>query len=78
MENDIEERLKGWIPFPCGCKANVFAYEDARGRISTACPVCGKFCSFYPEEMTAAVSGPVKGAIRKLKMRGSSPSRLGP
>ena len=78
MENNIEEGLKGMIAFPCGCKASVLVYEGAKGKISTQCPICGKFCSFYPEEMTAEISGPVRGASRKLKTRGTSPSRLGP
>ena len=76
-EKDDFGELKGMIAFPCGCKAKVLIYEGSKGKFSTPCPICGKFALFYPEQMTAEVSGPARGASRKLN-KGLSPSRLGP
>ena len=51
------------IAFPCGCKAKVLIYEGSKGKISMPCPICGKFALFYPEQMTAEVSGPACGVF---------------
>ena len=77
-DNDDFGEMKGMIPFPCGCKANVLVYEGSKGKFSTPCPICGEISLFYTAEMTAEVSGPYRGARRKLNKRGFSPSRLGP
>ena len=46
METDIYENLRGYIPFPCGCKAKILVYEGTTGKTSTQCPICGKFSVF--------------------------------
>ena len=72
-DKDEFGEMKGMIPFPCGCKASVLVFEETKGRISTPCPICGKISLFYTAEMTAEVTGPERGAFRKLN-KGLSPS----
>ena len=70
--------LKGMIDFPCGCKAKVLIYEGSKGQFSVQCPICGKFTLFDSGAMSAVTTKPARGAVQKLNMRGTSPSRLGP
>ena len=70
--------LKGMIDFPCGCKAKVLIYEVSKGQFSVPCPICGKFTLFDSGTMSAVTVKAARGAVRKLNMRGPSPSRLGP
>ena len=81
MLEEKEEELgepSGMIDFPCGCSAKILVYEGSAGKISTPCPICRKYALFYTEQMTAKVVGPARGAVKKIKLRGLSPSRLGP
>lgn len=66
QEVDIELNLKGAIRYACGCKAQILVYEGARGQTSIQCPVCGKYCLFDYDTMTAKRVKPLrKGRIRK-------------
>ncbi|MBO5543602.1 MAG: hypothetical protein J5949_03095 [Oscillospiraceae bacterium] len=77
-KNEDSGELKGMIDFPCGCKAKALIYKDSKGRFSVRCPVCGKYTRFDSDTMSAETIGAVRGATRKLKIRGLSPRRLGP
>ena len=76
-EEELGE-LKGMIDFPCGCKARALIYEGSKGQFSVPCPICGKFTLFDSGSMSAVTTQPMRGAVHKLKIRGTSPSQLGP
>ena len=69
MENDIYENLRGYIQFPCGCKAKILVCEGTTGKTSTQCPICGKFSVFDFKTMTAERVKPARRVIQQLNLR---------
>jgi len=71
LEIDINEGLRGYIDYPCGCKAKILVYEGTTGKTSVQCPVCGKYSVFFYETMTAERAKAAKGAVQTIKLRRS-------
>lgn len=69
MEIDINEGLRGYIQYPCGCKAKILVYEGTVGKTSIQCPVCGKYAVFYYDEMCAERAKPARGAIERMNLK---------
>lgn len=69
MEEDILMNLRGYIEYPCGCKAKVLVYNDAHGTTSVQCPICGKYAMFNYDGMTAVITKAARGAVHKLAAR---------
>lgn len=69
MTDNIFEGLRGYIEYPCGCKAKILVYDDARGSTSIQCPVCKKYAVFNYDRMTAVVAKAAKGAVHTMKLR---------
>lgn len=69
MTDDIMEDLRGYIEFPCGCKAKILVYNDAHGTTSIQCPVCGKFAIFNYDSMSAVKSKAARGATLRFSRR---------
>ena len=40
MTDNIFDGLRGYIEYPCGCKAKILVYNDAHGTTSIQCPIC--------------------------------------
>lgn len=59
---EIQEKLKGAISFPCCRKEKKMVYAGARGRVSDKCPRCGKTSLFDLEKMTSRRCKPVRFA----------------
>ena len=68
MTDDIYEDLRGYIEYPCGCKAKELVYNDAHGTTSIKCPVCGRFAVFNYDSMTASVCKVAKGAVSRIQL----------
>ncbi len=69
MTDNIFEGLRGYIEYPCGCKAKILVYDDARGSTSIQCPVCKKYAVFNYDSMTAVIAKAAKGAVHTMKLR---------
>lgn len=69
MTDNIFEGLRGYIEYPCGCKAKILVYDDAQGSTSIQCPVCKKYAVFNYNSMTAVVAKAAKGAVHTMKLR---------
>jgi len=69
LETDIYEGLRGYIPFPCGCKSKILVYEGTAGKTSTQCPICGKYAVFFYDTMSAERIKPARGAVQKLNLK---------
>ena len=68
-EVDIYEGLRGYIRYPCGCKAKILVYEGTCGKTSIRCPICGRYAVFYYDSMTAEKAKATCGAISFLKRK---------
>lgn len=68
MEQNVYDDLRGFISFPCGCRGNakVLVYNNTHGRVSSPCPICGKFAIFNYDTMAAEPAPMVKGAIKNF------------
>lgn len=69
MTDNIYEDLRGYIEYPCGCKAKILVYNDAHGTTSIQCPICRKFAVFNYDSMTGEVSKAARGAVSKIRIR---------
>lgn len=65
--DDFFDELKGFIDFPCGCKARILVYKGTTGRSSSKCPICGRIGLFHFDSMTSERAQPARNAANKLK-----------
>ena len=66
MTDNIFDGLRGYIEYPCGCKAKILVYNDAHGTTSIQCPICRKYAVFNYDSMTAVLT---EAATTRFTMR---------
>ncbi len=68
---ELQEKEKGIIPFPCCEKEKKLVFISGRGRVSDKCPCCGKIALFDLDLMTARRYKPVRGAVSRARQMSS-------
>ena len=69
MTDNIFDGLRGYIEYPCGCKAKILVYNDAHGTTSIQCPICRKYAVFNYDSMTAVMTKAARGAVHTISSR---------
>ena len=67
MTDNIFDDLRGYIEYPCGCKAKILVYNDAHGTTSIQCPICRKYAVFNYDSMSAVAAKAARGAVHKIQ-----------
>ncbi len=66
---DIQEAIKGYIPFPCCPSEKKMVFISGQGRVSDKCPKCSKFATFDLDKMVSWNSKALRGIVNKQNNR---------
>lgn len=63
---DVQEEIKGIIPFPC-CPKEKKVVISGSGLVTDKCPCCGKFALFNMDLMNSQRIKPIRGAVSRAR-----------